>query len=94
MLFRSVTTTKTDGSQSDFVWGDTTADGKTDVSDAVLLARYLTEDTEAVITEAGKAQANIIKGTLDSADLTAILMLIAKKITADQLPLDSLPSGK
>ncbi len=87
-------TTTMEGTPQDFFWGDTNADCKTDVSDAVLLARYLTEDTEAVITEAGKAQANIIKGTLDSADLTAILMLIAKKITADQLPLDSLPSGK
>ena len=74
------------------VWGDTDADGRTDVSDAVLLARYLTEDSEAVITDQGRMQANIVKGSLDSADLTAMLMLIAKKISYAQLPLDKLPS--
>lgn len=87
-----VVTTTLEGTPQDFFWGDTNADCKTDVSDAVLLARYLTEDSEAVVTEIGKAQANIVSGKLDSADLTAILMLIAKKITPEQLPLASLPS--
>ena len=75
------------------VWGDADGNGNTDVSDAVLLARYLTEDAEAIITDQGRMQANVISGPLDSADLTALLMIIAKKIRFDQFPLDKLPVG-
>ena len=74
------------------ITGDVNCDGSTDVSDAVLLARYLTQDAEAVMTDQGKVQANVIKGDLDSEDLTAILLFIAKKIPAGQFPLDSLPA--
>ena len=35
-----------------------------------------------------------VKGDLDTEDLSAILMFIAKKITAEQLPLDKLPTAK
>ena len=75
------------------ITGDVNCDGKTDVSDAVLLARYLTQDTGAVMTDRGRVQANVIKGKLDADDLTAILMFIAKKIPADRFPLDSLPTA-
>ena len=37
---------------------------------------------------------DIVKGDLDTDDLSAILMYIAKKITADQFPLDKLPTTK
>ena len=93
----TVTTTPEPGTttdkpaQNDTVWGDATCDGRTDVSDAVLLARYLVQDTEAVITDRGKEQANVITGTLNEQDLTVILMIIAKKITAAQLPLHTSP---
>ena len=85
--------TGTTAETEQIVWGDAAGDGTTDVADAVLLARYLTQDKEAVITDQGKRNANIIKGSLDSEDLTAILMYIAKKITAEQLPLDKLPAA-
>ena len=75
------------------ITGDINCDGRTDVSDAVLLARYLNQDAEAVMTDQGKVQANVIKGELDSEDLSAILMFIAKKIPADRFPLDSLPAA-
>ncbi len=81
------------GSPQETVWGDADGNGNTDVSDAVLLARYLTEDAEAIITDQGRMQANVISGPLDSSDLTAILMIIAKKIRFDQFPLDKLPVG-
>ena len=84
------TTVGTTGAPSD-LWGDVSCDGITDVSDAVLLARYLTQDTEAVISDQGKLNGNVIKGSLDSKDITAILMFIAKKIAYDQFPLESLP---
>ena len=76
------------------VWGDATGDGATDVADAFLLARFLTQDSEAVITDQGKQNANVIKGSLDSQDITALLMFIAKKIPFDQFPLESLPAFK
>ena len=77
-----------------FVWGDANKDNKTDVSDAVLLARFLAEDSGAVLTSDGKLRANVIKGELDHEDLTAILMSIAKIIDGETFPLDKFPSAE
>lgn len=77
-----------------FVWGDANKDNKTDVSDAVLLARFLAEDSGAVLTSDGKLRANVIRGELDHDDLTAILMSIAKIIDGDTFPLDKFPSAE
>lgn len=69
----TTTTTKT---------GDVTCDGTVDVSDAVLLARFLAEDTEAEIIEQGKKNADCNKsGKPDSEDVTMILKAIARLIT-------------
>ena len=61
--------------------GDVDCDRKIDVSDAVLLARFLTADKDAVVTEAGIQHADVDKnGKQDSDDLTMLLRFIAKKI--------------
>ncbi len=62
--------------------GDVNCSGSVDVSDAVLLARYLVSDSGAVISGQGLANADCDKnGLRDDADLTMILQYIAKKIT-------------
>lgn len=62
--------------------GDVNCSGNVDVSDAVLLARYLVSDSGAVISGQGLANADCDKnGWRDDADLTMILQYIAKKIT-------------
>lgn len=76
------------------IWGDNNCDGTADIADAVMLAKYLSEDPTVKLTEQGKQNANIIKGELDSDDITALLMSIAKLIKSEQFPLDSLPSAK
>ena len=65
--------------------------GKVDVSDAVLLARFLNEDKAAKITDQGQKNANVIKGDLDSDDISGILLCIARIISKDQLPLEAFP---
>ena len=73
------------------VWGDCNGDAVLDVSDAVLLARLIAEDADATISEEGLELANVVKGDLDSDDVIAILMSLAKLIDAAQFPLDELP---
>ena len=59
--------------------GDVTLDCSIDVSDAVLLARFCTEDSKAVITEQGKQNADVNEdGNITLDDVTAILRKIAK----------------
>ena len=61
------------------VAGDVTLDCSIDVSDAVLLARFCTEDSTAVITDQGKQNADVNgSGNIDLDDVTAILRKIAK----------------
>ncbi len=61
--------------------GDVNNDAKVDVSDAVLLARYIAEDHEAVMDEAGKINADCDhSGKPDSADVILILRYIAHLI--------------
>ncbi|MBQ6041691.1 MAG: glycoside hydrolase family 9 protein [Oscillospiraceae bacterium] len=91
----TVTTTTLPG---DADWGNvncsegSTPEARVDVSDAVLLAKFLGSDSSAKITDQGKKNGNVIKGDLDDNDLTAILKFIAKLIKYDQFPLDKLPS--
>lgn len=59
--------------------GDVTLDCAVDVSDAVLLARFCTEDSTAVITDQGKQNADVNKdGNINLEDVTAILRKIAR----------------
>ncbi len=61
------------------VAGDVTLDCSIDVSDAVLLARFCTEDSKAVITDQGKQNADVNEdGNITLDDVTAILRKIAK----------------
>ena len=61
------------------ITGDVTLDCTVDVSDAVLLARFCTEDSTAVITDQGKQNADVNdSGNIDLDDVTAILRKIAK----------------
>jgi len=60
-------------------YGDTDCNNMIDVSDAVLLARVITEDRNAVITDSGRKNADCDRnGTLDPDDITMILRHIAK----------------
>ena len=62
--------------------GDTDCNGMVDVSDAVLLARMLVEDSAAVITEQGMRNADCNEnGSPDSEDVVMILKAIALLIT-------------
>ena len=94
----TTTTQTTTGMRLPYDWGNingsqgSTPEERIDVSDAVLLARFLSGDSGAKITDEGKENANVIKGALDENDLTAILMFIVKRIKYEQFPLDSLPS--
>lgn len=62
--------------------GDVDCSGRVDVGDAVLLARFLAEDTEIVLTDSGKANADANgDGTRTTDDVTVILKAIARLIT-------------
>ena len=62
--------------------GDVNCDTYVDVSDAVLLARFLAEDSKAVITAVGKKNADCDgQDGITPSDVTAILSSIAKLIT-------------
>ncbi|MCQ2407067.1 MAG: glycoside hydrolase family 9 protein [Oscillospiraceae bacterium] len=70
-----------DSDSKKVTWGDVNCDGEVDVTDVVLLSRYITEDGEAVITAQGKLNADVKNdGTFDGEDTTRILMYIAKLI--------------
>ena len=61
------------------VIGDVNCSGGVDVADAVLLARFCTEDSTAVITDQGKQNADVNgSGNIEPDDVTAILRKIAK----------------
>ena len=63
------------------VKGDISCNGKTDVSDAVMLARFIAEDTGVTVTEQGLANADCdgVKG-ISPDDLTMLLRIIAKLV--------------
>ncbi len=61
--------------------GDANCDGITDVSDAVLIARFAAEDREATFTDQGRQNADVTHdGNVDAQDSAKILQYIAKKI--------------
>lgn len=66
----------------DILWGDANCDKVVDVSDAVLVARFAAEDTDAVITADGKRNADVTHNSnIDSDDTLRILRYISKLIT-------------
>ncbi len=79
---KTTTTTTTTGipsTEAALLRGDVNCSGIVDVSDAVLLARFVAEDTKAVISTIGKKNADADrKEGLDSDDVIAILRIIAK----------------
>ncbi len=66
--------------------GDANCDGRTDVSDAVLIARFAVADQEAVITDRGRRNADVTgDGNVTADDSSRILLYIAKKISYAEL---------
>ncbi|HAM69275.1 MAG TPA: glycoside hydrolase [Ruminococcus sp.] len=79
-------TTANDTPSGATLWGDADLNGIVDVSDAVLIARYVAEDDTAVITKQGKANAAVSgKGTIVLDDAAKILKFVAKLITKEEL---------
>jgi hypothetical protein len=61
--------------------GDANLDEQVDVSDAVLLAKFVSGDTAAKITDQGKLNADVNQnGAPDDDDITLILKIIVKLI--------------
>ena len=55
------------------------------LADAVLIARFANEDKEAVFTDKGKLNADVMHdGNIDGQDAAKILQYIAKKIGYDE----------
>ena len=79
-------TTTVSGGSEQFHYGDANLDGYVDVSDAVLIARFVTGDSAAKIADQGLKNADCdgVDG-VDGADITRILMFIAKIVTEDQM---------
>lgn len=72
--------------EGSFLYGDTDCSGEVDVTDVVLLCRYLAEDEEAVITAQGKTNADCDGNPgLSNDDGTRILLYIAKLVSDDQM---------
>ena len=75
------TTSATTPAPISYVKGDISGDFKVDVSDAVLLARFCTEDKNVKISTQGVLNADVDKnGNADSDDLVMILQYIARII--------------
>ncbi len=75
------TTTTTAPEQQDVFLGDVNEDKSVDVEDVVLLARFLTEDSDAVISAQGMRNADVNgSGAPDIDDCPQILKYIAKLI--------------
>ncbi|MCQ2417918.1 MAG: glycoside hydrolase family 9 protein [Oscillospiraceae bacterium] len=86
----TTTTTKvsdsTPSTDPSVLWGDASCDDSVDVSDAVLLARYIAEDAAAKISGQGKMNADVTHdNSLDTNDITKILKYVAKILTAEDL---------
>lgn len=86
----TTTTVQTEPSQTDPQkqpqWGDANEDGMVDVSDAVLVARFVAEDPTANISQQGKSNANVTGAASVNSECTLkILKFIAKMITEEEL---------
>jgi len=79
-------TTANDTPSGVTLWGDADLNGIVDVSDAVLIARYVSEDDTAVISTQGKANAAVSgMGQIVLGDAGKILKYVAKLITKEEL---------
>lgn len=79
------TTTTTVGNVKQANWGDVDCDGDVNISDVILLSRYVSEE-KVTITENGLENAAVTgSDTLSTADITKIIEYIAKLITVQQL---------
>ena len=68
------------------VWGDANEDKQVEVSDAVLVARFAAEDSEANISAQGKLNADVTGDqNINGDDTIKILRAIAKLITLEEL---------
>ncbi len=68
------------GSKS-VTWGDVDCNGTVDVTDVVLLSRWMVEDETAVVSEQGKHNADVKNdGIYDGEDTSRILKYLAKLI--------------
>lgn len=73
-------------SQTKTFWGDADCSGEVDVADAVLIARFATEDREAAISEQGKINGDVTHdGKIGMDDGAKILKYLAKLIDAANL---------
>jgi hypothetical protein len=69
------------GSNDEVDWGNVNCKGTVDVSDAVLLARFVAEDSEATVSAQGKKNADVTHdGDLTGDDTIKILKYIAKLV--------------
>lgn len=74
--------TSSGGSNETVDWGNVNCKDSVDVADAVLLARYVAEDSEANVTAQGKKNADVTHdGNITGEDTVKILKYIAKIIT-------------
>ncbi|MCQ2435134.1 MAG: leucine-rich repeat protein [Oscillospiraceae bacterium] len=68
-----------DISKADLVMGDANGDGELDVSDVILMARVVAEDTRVSLSEDGKLAADVKRdGKFTGEDTNTILRMIAK----------------
>ena len=82
-----ITTTRGGARPEPTKWGDANLDDTVDVSDAVLLCRYLVSDKDAKISDQGIVNAGVEKAgeAPNSEGVIKILKFIAKIITEDEL---------
>ncbi|MCQ2417536.1 MAG: cellulose 1,4-beta-cellobiosidase [Oscillospiraceae bacterium] len=74
-----------DWGNTDCSKGDTPYD-RVDVADAVLLARFLAEDTTATVSAQGKLNADVVAdGALNSDDVAKILKFVARSIEYSEM---------
>ena len=80
-------TARTVKDPSSKICGDANQDGKIDVSDAVLVARFAVMDTTVFITDQGRLNADANgDGKVSDQDITSIILYIARRTTT--LPYD------
>ncbi|MCQ2434628.1 MAG: dockerin type I domain-containing protein [Oscillospiraceae bacterium] len=80
------TTTTTDDQPHDVIWGDVNCDKTVDISDVILLCRFVVEDKQVTVTAMGKANGDVDGNSkLTAADATKIVRYIAMLITKEEL---------
>ncbi|MCR5305220.1 MAG: glycoside hydrolase family 9 protein [Oscillospiraceae bacterium] len=80
------TETDTTGTNKSVKYGDVDCNGKVEIADAILLARYNSEDQGISVTAQGLVNANCKKDELlDSSDLLLLLQFLSGQIKASSL---------